>query len=155
MNLFVNPAIPFVNLALSPPSNARSQTKLREFGDADYQRFFAEKSQKLLLLVFGSTWCKPCIEMEPDLARLAVKWRNKVEILKVTAPHGDKAASVADHLFERYFEGYPEHITVPSAVLLRGGAILGRYDSDITTTTAPPNLEGIKRLLSPYMKGSK
>jgi len=41
------------------------------------------KSASPVLLEFGATWCMPCKQLEPELAKLGVEWAGKVRLAKV------------------------------------------------------------------------
>ncbi|MDF2922817.1 MAG: TlpA family protein disulfide reductase [Paenibacillaceae bacterium] len=62
--------------------------------------------EKPLLLNFWASWCDPCEEEAPDLARLYEKYKDKLDLYAVNATGNDELASVRAFAARHRF-GFP------------------------------------------------
>jgi thioredoxin 1 len=68
-----------------------------------------------VVLEFGATWCQPCKQLEPVLARLGQEWAGKARLVKV-----DVDESV--NLTMRF-----QVMGVPTVILFTGGKPVARF----------------------------
>jgi thiol-disulfide isomerase/thioredoxin len=70
--------------------------------DARLSAALAQHKGKPVVVNFWATWCEPCREEMPSLARLAVRWKDRGAVLTVAV--ADNAKRVDDFLWEALAE---------------------------------------------------
>lgn len=75
--------------------------------DRRLTQLLAQHQGKAVVVNFWATWCEPCREEMPSLARLAARWKDRGAILTVAV--ADSAKRVDDFLWEVL----PENQTLP------------------------------------------
>ena len=68
-----------------------------------------------VVLEFGATWCQPCKQLEPVLARLAQEWGERARVVKVDV---DESVNLA----MKY-----QVMGVPTVILFSGGQPAARF----------------------------
>mgnify|MGYP001269895390 CR=1 FL=1 len=76
-----------------------AQPGLRPVDEKSYPGLIAAHKGKLLVVNFWATWCAPCRQEMPQLAKLAQKYRGRgLELVTVSCDEPEQAATAAQFL---------------------------------------------------------
>lgn len=96
---------------------------------------------KLLILDFWATWCRPCIEAIPRLEQLKIQFDNQLQILMVTSQprnavskfFSDRKVSLASVTEDQKLATLFPHKYVPHEVWIKNGNVIAITDAaDVT-----------------------
>ncbi len=92
------------------------------------------KSNQLVVMDFGATWCGPCKKLHPIMAELAEEYKDKAKILEVDV--GESPQIAQNHAV----------ISVPQVLFFKEGKLLDR----VVGLLPKPKL---KEKIDQYLKG--
>lgn len=100
---------PALAASTTPPSLKPNPPQAMPAGkDTRLAQLLAQHKGKAVLLNFWATWCEPCREEMPSLARLDLRWQAK-GLVVLTVAVADNAKQVEEFLWE----ALPEKQTLP------------------------------------------
>jgi thioredoxin 1 len=82
--------------------------------EADFDKEVIKSAQPVVV-EFGATWCQPCKQLEPVLAKLGQEWTGKVRIAKVDV---DESVNLTMQL---------QIMGVPTVILFVKGQAVARF----------------------------
>lgn len=100
--------VPAANGTTPAPLKANPPQALPASQDVRLAQLLAQYKGKAVVLNFWATWCEPCREEMPSLARLDRRWQGK-GLTVLTVAVADNAKRVEDFLWE----ALPERQTLP------------------------------------------
>ena len=112
--------------------SSENNQQINELTVEDYAKLLGGQSNGLIVL--GTSWCQPCQIIDSKLPTLPII--PKIKIYTSTSENpmdiGDEEHGISSLFGEIYHENHFERL--PAALLIKGGRVMGRFETDDTTT---------------------
>ena len=109
----------------------------------DLERYLARPTEGVLVVEVGADWCGPCRQMEPVLARLAVRHRERVRIVRLDVDRDRETA--------RRFRV----LAVPTLLFFREGVLVGRKTGAVSEAWLERKLQQVWSMTEEQVRAKK